>query len=243
MASSVDAICTDQRLRQAVILAGDEAGDCSLIEELPGALVPVAGRAMLDWQLDWLAAQAVRHVVVACSRRADAIVDHLSDRRDRRLEISVAVRPKAVGPGGALRHAAQGLEWPAERWLALKGTIMTRFSLAALLGQHIRSGATATVAVAPFRTRLTIASVDDCDRVTGFAEAPVLPYWVSAGVYCFEPEVAQLLPERGDHEDSTFRYLAAEQRMSAYRIDGFWRSVDTIEDLADTAQELTLSPW
>ena len=48
----------------------------------------------------------------------------------------------------------------------------------------------------------------------------MLPEWVSSGVYVLDDECIERLPERGDHEDSTFPELAAEGKLLAYRNTG-----------------------
>lgn len=65
-----------------------------------------------------------------------------------------------------------------------------------------------------------------------------MPVWINAGVYLFEPEITPLLPVKGDHESSTFPELAKERRLSAYRIDGFWRGIDTVKDVKEAGAEI-----
>ena len=67
--------------------------------------------------------------------------------------------------------------------------------------------------------------------MTGFQEAPTLPHWVNAGVYVFGEETLSRLPERGDHETTTFPELAAEGRLFAFRHEGVWLTVNTPKDL------------
>jgi NDP-sugar pyrophosphorylase family protein len=59
----------------------------------------------------------------------------------------------------------------------------------------------------------------------------VLPYWVNAGAYVLSDEALDLLPLKGDHEESTFPQLARERRLVAYRHTGVWLTVNTPKDL------------
>ncbi len=65
----------------------------------------------------------------------------------------------------------------------------------------------------------------------GFREAPRLPHWVNVGVYVLDDEALARLPERGDHEQTTFPELAREGRLLAHRHDGVWLTVNTPKDL------------
>jgi NDP-sugar pyrophosphorylase family protein len=50
-------------------------------------------------------------------------------------------------------------------------------------------------------------------------------------VYVLGEEAIARLPERGDHERSTFPELAAEGRLADFRHSGIWLSVNTAKDL------------
>ncbi len=76
-----------------------------------------------------------------------------------------------------------------------------------------------------------VVDIDDDDRVNGFREAPLLPQWVSSGVYVLDDEALERLPERGDHEDTTFPELAREGKLWAYRNTAFWLTVNTPKQL------------
>ena len=52
-----------------------------------------------------------------------------------------------------------------------------------------------------------------------------------------EPPVIDLLPDKGDHEDTTFPDLALSGRLGGFKIEGYWRSIDTVKGLKEANQE------
>jgi NDP-sugar pyrophosphorylase family protein len=78
--------------------------------------------------------------------------------------------------------------------------------------------------------------------VHGFQEAPSLPYWVSCGVYVLGEEALERLPERGDHETTTFPALARERKLGGFRHEGTWLTVNTPKDLRRSAEYLAEHP-
>ena len=86
------------------------------------------------------------------------------------------------------------------------------------------------------RSQFGVVEVGDDDTVTGFREAPLLPQWVSSGVYILDDECLGRLPERGDHEDTTFPELAAEGKLLAYRNTSFWLTVNTPKQLREAEE-------
>jgi uncharacterized protein (DUF1800 family) len=69
---------------------------------------------------------------------------------------------------------------------------------------------------------------------TGYAENEA--HWVNSGVYLLDEEALERLPERGDHEQSTFPELAEEGKLFAYRHEGLWITVNTPKDLMRAEQ-------
>jgi NDP-sugar pyrophosphorylase family protein len=231
------------QVRQAVILAGGQATRLRpYTDDRPKAMVPVAGKPIVDWQLEWLAASGCEHVVVSCGYLADVLGKHLQGH-SYPLAIEVVVEDEPLGRGGALRFAAGHLPYTGERWLALNGDVLTRFPLADFIDRHHQAEAMATIALAQYRTTWGIATLDDEDRIAGFVQSPRLPYWINGGVYAFEPDVVELLPVKGDHEDTTFPQLAVDKRLAAYKIPGYWRGVDTVKDVKEAGEEVTGLDW
>jgi NDP-sugar pyrophosphorylase family protein len=65
---------------------------------------------------------------------------------------------------------------------------------------------------------------------------------VNAGLYVLGEEALARLPERGDHEHTTFPELAAEGRLVAYRHEGMWLTVNTPKDLRAAEEALVTAP-
>ena len=125
---------------------------------------------------------------------------------------------------------------------ALNGDELVDLDLAALLERHREREPAATITVVPMQSAFGVVDVSDDDVVEGFREAPRLPYWVSCGVYVLDDEAIERLPERGDHESSTFPELAAEGRLRAFRHDGLWITVNTPKDLRRAAEFTAANP-
>jgi NDP-sugar pyrophosphorylase family protein len=214
---------------EAIILAGGKAerlGDAA--QGRPKALVPIAGRPLAAYQIELLRRAGVDRVIVSCAAgRERAFEQELASLG---VEIEAVGESEPLGRGGGLRLAAQARKGGGPVF-ALNGDELFDLELAELLEAHRRRGGAATITVAPLRSQLGVVDVDDDDVVRGFREAPRLPFWVNAGLYVLEEEAIAGLPERGDHETSTFPELAGEGRLRAFRHEGLWLTVNTPKDL------------
>ena len=87
-----------------------------------------------------------------------------------------------------------------------------------------------------------MVDLDEDDVVNGFQEAGRIPYWVNCGIYVFSGEAVERLPERGDHETTTFPELVAERRLRAFRHEGLWLTVNTPKELRTATEHLAAHP-
>jgi NDP-sugar pyrophosphorylase family protein len=214
---------------EAILLAGGKAERLGAAAQgRPKPLVPVAGRPLAAYQVGQLARAGVERVIVSCAAGAEGLFEQaLSDLGP---ELGTVPEPEPLGRGGGLRLAAAARREQGPLY-ALNGDELLDVDLAALLAQHRALGAAATVTLTPLQSPFGIVDLDDGDLVTGFQEAPRLPHWVNVGVYVLDDEALARLPERGDHERTTFPELAAERRLAGYRHEGTWLTVNTPKQL------------
>lgn len=91
-----------------VLAAGIGSRMRPLTDTLPKALVPVAGRPLIDHVLDRLRDAGVTRAVVNVHHFADLMEAHLATRRDLEIVISDE-RAALLDSGGGIRHAAAKL--------------------------------------------------------------------------------------------------------------------------------------
>src|SRR5918992_1212598 len=225
---------------EAILLAGGKAerlGDAA--GGRPKALVPVGGRPLAAYAVEALAAAGVERVVVSCAAGKEALF--AEGLQGLGCEIVPVGEPEPLGRGGGLRFAAQARQEDDDVF-ALNADELLDLDFAALLARHRETGAAATITVVPLRSPLGVVDLDAEDVVTGFREAPRLPFWASCGVYVLGGEALARLPERGDHERTTFPELASEGRLRAFRHEGVWLTVNTPKDLRVAEEWVAANP-
>lgn len=254
-----------QHPTQAVILAGGQGTRLrpytddrpKPMVEIPGTGVPIIGH-----QIEWLAAEGVTDIVVSCGHLAEVLREWLAtaelpvpaavsgppgssgqygdvDGGGSSVRVEVVVEREPLGRGGGLKYAAASLPRPSEPWYAANGDIWTRFPLREMAAFHAERDAVATLALARPRIPWGAVETDQFGHVLDFIEAPPSPYLVNAGVYVFSPSFAGLLPDRGDHERTTFPRLARERSLAGFPLPqrSYWRAIDTVKDLTEAARE------
>lgn len=225
---------------EALLLAGGKAerlGEAA--HGLPKPLVPVAGFPLAEYAVARLVDGGVTRVIVACrAGDEDAFVNALAGLG---AEVEAVGEDEPLGRGGGLRLAATRRREEGAV-LALNGDELLDVDFRALLAEHERAGAAATIVVSQVRSPFGVVDLEDGGRITGFREAPLLPDWVNSGVYALGDEAIARLPEKGDHELTTFPELAAEGKLHGHRHDGVWLTVNTPKDLRRAEEFMAAHP-
>ena len=225
---------------EAIVLAGGKAerlGDAAAGK--PKALVPIAGRPLVAYQIALLAKGGVRRVIISCAAGQEELFER--ELGGLGVELVTVGEPEPLGRGGGLRLAAEARQGE-DPVFALNGDELFDLDPRELFDAHVRRGGAATITIASLQSQFGIVEVDEDDVVRGFKEAPRLPYWVNTGFYVLEEEAIARLPERGDHESSTFPDLAAEGRLRAFRHEGLWLTVNTPKDLRQAQEYVESHP-
>jgi NDP-sugar pyrophosphorylase family protein len=225
---------------EAILLAGGKAERLGAAAQgRPKALVEIAGRPLAAYQVELLAVAGVDRVLVSCATTQEELF--LAALEGLGPEIMTIGESEPLGRGGGARLAASARRESGPLYV-LNGDELIDVDLTALLAVHKAHGGAATIVVAPLPTGFGVVEVGEGDRVQGFDESPRLPHWVHAGVHVLEEEAIERLPDRGDHERTTFPELAAEGKLYAYRHEGLWLTVNTAKDLRVADEHLRAHP-
>lgn len=185
-------------MKQAIILAGgagtrlkDRLGD------LPKPMIPIAGKPLLEHQLELANAHGFTDVIFFVHYRADLIEKHFGDGSKWGVRIRYVTEREPLGTAGAV---LAGSELLAERFVVLYGDTMVNVDLGRIWKAHEEARADATLLLHPNDHPLDsdLVEVDEAARVLAFHNRPHPPgRWfqnlVNAGLYVLEkkPLLAQ----------------------------------------------------
>ena len=222
----------------AIILAGGKGERLRpLTNDRPKGMVEICGRPILHYQILWLRHHSVREVTISCGYLANVIQDSFGNGSSLGVDINYAVEREPLGRGGGLRYAMETFT-SNEPIVGMNGDNITNLDLGDLLQRHVRARAMATDVLTPLQSPYGIVDLGEDHFITGYRERPELPYWLNAGIYVFDPAIRDLLPEKGDHEDTTFPELASKRRLLGYPTRAFWRTADTAKDVGELERAL-----
>ena len=116
---------------QALILSGGQGTRLRpLTSTIPKPVVPLVGRPLISYMLEWLRGHGVDDVIMSCGFMADGVRDVLGDGSSLGIRLRYVEEPRPLGTGGALKFAERLLD---ERFFMLNGDILTDIDLTAQL--------------------------------------------------------------------------------------------------------------
>ncbi|HEX7279149.1 MAG TPA: NDP-sugar synthase [Solirubrobacterales bacterium] len=221
---------------QAIVLVGGEGTRLRpLTSDIPKPAVTLVDRPFLAYAIEWLAANGVTEVVLACGFLPDVLREALGEQERAGVAISYVAEPEPLGTAGAIRFAAAALgDRLDDRFLALNGDVLTDLDLSALVRTHDEREARATIALYPVEDSAAYGLVryDDQGRVLEFLEktGEEVPGEINAGAYVLDRSVLDLVPagRAVSIEREVFPRLVGDG-LSALPLDGYWMDIGTPE--------------
>lgn len=235
-------------MMQAVIMAGGKGTRLRSItnDEIPKPMVPVAGKSILQWQLEQLRGQGVTDIVIVTGHLGHKIRGAFGDGGTFGVSIHYIEETVPLGTAGALSMLPPFLS--GEDFFLIFGDVLFDIDLARMEKAHREKKALATLFVHPnahpFDSDLVVCGEDG--RVRQFdSKHNVRDYWyhncVNAGFYLLNGKVCERISkgERCDLEKQLLTGLIEQgQSVYAYRSPEYVKDVGTVERIAQAEEEL-----
>jgi NDP-sugar pyrophosphorylase family protein len=225
--------------RTAVVLSGGEGIRLRPITaDLPKGLIKVGGKPLLQWVVEWLRLNGVTNIVIGVAYLKEQIMDFFGDGAPFGVSIRYSIHTVPGGTGEGFRLAINRYI-EDQTFFALNGDQITDLTLKTLLAKHRKNKTLSTIAVVHPRLPFGLVRVDNRDYCRGFLEKPLLrDVNISTGIYVFEHDILEYLPQSGDVERTTFPKLSKYGRVSAFRHTGSFITINSLRELEDAEKQL-----
>lgn len=207
---------------------------------VPKALVDVAGRPFIDWQLRQLRAQGVRQVCICAGFLGEQVQAFVGTGERWGLAVSFSFDgPRLLGTGGALRQAAGHL---GEAFFVLYGDSYLPVSFAAVQDDFDRQGLPALMTVLKNNGQWDRSNVDFTNgRLVEYNKrAPRAQMaYIDYGLGVLRADVLQARPE-GDAFDlaDVYHELSLQGQLAGHEVFERFYEIGSHQGLRETADYL-----
>jgi NDP-sugar pyrophosphorylase family protein len=228
--------------RRAVILAGGRGTRLRpYTAVLPKPLVPVAERPILELVIRQLARNGFTQIELSVGHLGGLIkayLDHIG--LPEGVELRYWWEDKPLGTAGALRRI-EGLDEP---FLAMNGDVLTTLDYAQLMRFHEGHEGALTIATHRQSVNMELGVIESEDGfVKEYVEKPTMRFDVSMGVYAYDPEVIELIPDgRFEFPDVVKAMLEAGRKVAVYTGPGVWFDIGSVGEHERAVAEIEAHP-
>jgi NDP-sugar pyrophosphorylase family protein len=217
---------------KAVVLAGGRGTRLAPYTKiLPKPLMPIGDMPILEVLLRQMKRAGIGEVILTVGHLAELLRAFFQDGERFGMHIDYSVEDKPMGTAGPLSLIADRL---TSTFLVTNGDILTTLDLRQLISVHRQSGAIATIAshARQVNIDLGVLEIDQDDKLTGYTEKPIYNFFVSMGIYIFEPRVLSYIPpdQYLDFPDLVHILLNEGEAVNCYRFQGYWQDLGRQDD-------------
>jgi NDP-sugar pyrophosphorylase family protein len=216
---------------KAVVLAGGRGTRLAPYTTVfPKPLMPIGDKPILDIVIQQLRRNGFTEVTLAVGHLAELLMAYFGDGERFGVRIRYSREDQPLGTAGPL-GLVDGLTEP---FLVMNGDILTALDYRGMYDAHRSSGAIATLAAFPRPVKIDLGVVHfDADGIlTQYIEKPTHDYWVSMGVYIFDPRVRDHIgpQERIDLPDLLKRLRDRGETVRCHVYRDYWLDIGRVED-------------
>jgi len=223
---------------KAVVLAGGKGARLAPYTTiLPKPLMPVGEMPILEIVLRQLKYFGFDDVSLAVGYLAELLMAYCGDGSKYGLKINYSREEKPLGTAGPL-SLIPDLD---KTFLVMNGDLLTTLDYQKMYQFHRERGAIATLAAYKREVKIDLGVIEteEDNWVKDYIEKPTYTYFVSSGVYIFEPDVLKFItPHRHLDLPELVLYLKSQGNpVNVYHFNGYWLDIGRHDDYEVAVQE------
>lgn len=226
---------------KAIILAGGKGSRLAPYTKiLPKPLMPIGDMPILEVILRQLKCCGMDEVIITVGYLSQILCAFFQNGERLGIKISYSFEDEPLGTAGPLSLIPE----LNETFLVANGDVLTTLDFRDLIQAHKRSGAVATIAshAREVKVDLGVIQFDGSNQVAGYIEKPTYDFFVSMGIYIFEPRVLNYIPHNQylDFPDLVLRLIEAGECVRGYIYDGYWQDLGRADDYEQAINDFEL---
>ncbi len=200
-----------------------------LTDSIPKPLLPVGGKAIIDYNIDELERCGINKIYVTVNYLADQIENHFAHRKGR-AEVECVREPRKLGTMGSLAYV-EGMR--NDDVLLMNSDLLTNINFETFYLHHRQSGAGITIGAVPYTVSVPFAIMHmQHGKVKGLEEKPTYNYFANGGVYLIKRSLLSRIV-KGDYLDAPdfiSSYIADGGEVGCFPIEGTWIDIGSPDD-------------
>ena len=202
-----------------------------LTKDTPKPLLNVGNRPILETILSQFIKSGFYNFFISTHYKAEMIHEYFGDGSSWGVNIEYVDEDKPLGTAGAIGLLPKNL--PNLPIFMMNGDVLTNVNFQNLLDFHNEKKGLATMCIREYDVHIPFGVVDiKQQRLHRLVEKPIKKFFVNAGIYIFEPELAHKV-KPGEHIDMPNlleKQIKDGQTVNVFPIHEYWQDIGQIND-------------
>jgi len=225
-----DILSANKQKNPVVLMAGGLGTRLSpLTESCPKPLLKIGGSPVLETILEGFISKGFENFYISVNYKAEMIEEYFGDGSKWDVNIEYLKETKRLGTAGSIKLIP---EKPSLPFIVMNGDLLTKVDFRQLLEFHVNnnklSNARATMCVREYNMQIPYGVIkQEGNRLVRLDEKPVQRFFVNGGIYVFEPDVIDLIPE-DEYFDMTHLFdkmMEKDDKTVVFQIREYWMDV------------------
>lgn len=207
----------------------------------PKPLLEVAGKPIIDYNVDNLLDHGIEHINVTTNYLAEQLDSHFKEPKQG-IEVKCVKEPKFLGTMGSIKFIEN---WHNDTILVMNSDLFTNIDLEDFFLHFKEHDADMSIAAVPYSVSIPygIFEISGQRDIKGVREKPSFHYYANAGIYLIKRNVLDIIPEDTFFNATDLMELLISQNKSVIRfpLSGYWIDIGKPEDfkkVQDLAQHM-----
>ena len=217
--------------KTALIMAGGLGSRLKpLTDNCPKPMLKVGDKPILQIIVERLAVQGFTEIYISINYLGEQIQEYFGDGSNFQVSINYLEETTKLGTAGAMGLLPKELSEPV---VVLNGDVLTKANYAGLIDYHQRNSADISIGLTKQEMTIPYGVVNlEQEKVQSIVEKPTQTYYVSAGIYCVNPNVFNALAgqEFLDMPDLIQQQIDIKKNVVGFPLHEYWADIGMKSD-------------
>ena len=225
---------------KSVILAGGKGTRLKpYTTNFPKPLMPVGEKPILEVVINQLKKANITDIIITTGHLEELIRAFFMDGKKYGVKITYSVEDQPLGTAGPLNLLRSQL---TETFLLMNGDVLCDVNFLNMIKYHKEQKNAATIALTKRNVNIDfgVVKVTEDKLFSGWQEKPTFEYLVSTGIYIFEPESLESMPNEGffNLPDFILALHRDKKRISGFLHEGYWLDIGRPDDYEKACNDI-----